>query len=180
MSQLISEVIATGGRSLEEEEQWQRSLQERKGETGGILGVDLICFHQSVFIRGILEKYRAQHAFTLEGRRVGELRMKFQKKEYVFILDFWKDEAPAALQEEAERLAKQKAEAAYLIVLSANPYGETESRLDLIDRLTGVEPRASVYRFGARTDDGEDFEFWAGGWKVDNKPPPAAERAAPG
>ncbi len=175
MSELISEFIATGGRSLEEEEQWQRSVQESKGEAGGILGVNQICFHPYVFIRGILEKYRAKHAFTLEGRRVGELTVKFQKKSYFFILDFWKDEPLAPLQEEVDRLSREKAET-YLIVLSANPYGETESKLSLIDGLTGVEPRASVYRFGAKTDEGEDFEFWVGGWKVEKKG--ATERAA--
>jgi hypothetical protein len=169
MYELIAELIATGGRALEEEEQWQRSLQESKGEAGGILGVDLLCYHQTVFIREIYKKYRAKHAFTLEGRRVGELTVKVQKKkQYFLILDFWKDEPLAPLQEEVDRLSMQKAEA-YLIVLSANPYGETESKLSLIDRLAGVESRASVYRFGAKTDEGEDFEFWVGGWRVEKK-----------
>jgi hypothetical protein len=179
MSEFISDFIATGGRSLEEEEQWQRSLQERKGEAGGILGVDQICYHAYLFIRGILGKYRAKHAFTLERRRVGELTVKFQRKEYFFILDFWKEEPLAPLQQEVNRLATQKAEA-YLIVLSANPQGETESRLHLIDELAGVEPRASVYRFGAQTDEGEDFEFWVGGWRVEKKHQASTEHAGAG
>ena len=174
MSELVSEIVATGGRSVEEEEQWQRSVQEGKGEAGGILGVNQICFHQYVFIRGILEKYRAKHAFTREGRRVGELTVKIQKKRHFFILDFWKDEPLKPLQEEVDRLSKQKAEA-YLIVLSANPYGETESKLRLIDGLAGLEPRAGIYRFGARTDEGGDVEFWVGGWKIEKKPQGATE-----
>ncbi|HZZ60621.1 MAG TPA: hypothetical protein VFE63_05535 [Roseiarcus sp.] len=175
MSQLISEIIATGGRALEEEEQWQRSVQEGKGEAGGILGVNVICFHPYVFIRAILTNYRAKHAFTVEGRRVGELKVKIQKKQYFFIVDFWKDEPLAPLQESVERLAKQKAEAC-LIVLSANRYGETESRLRLIDGLAGLESREGVYRFGAKTDEGEDVEFWVGGWKVEKKPKGATAR----
>ena len=107
MAELIPEFIATGGRSLEEEEQWQRSVLKSKGEAGGILGVNQICFHPYLFIRGILGKYRAKHAFTLEGRRVGELTVKLQKKQYFFILDFWKDEPLAPLQEEVDRLSRQ-------------------------------------------------------------------------
>lgn len=179
MSQLISEIIATGGRELEEEEQWQRSVQAGKGEAGGILGVNVICFHPWVFIRAILPNYRAKHSFTLEGRRVGELKVKIQKKEYFFIVDFWKDDPLAPLQEEVERLAKQKAEAC-LIVLSANPYGETEGRLRLIDGLNGVEPIEGVYRFGAKTDEGVDVEFWVGGWRVEKKPQGATEPTAAG
>ena len=169
MPRIVSELISIGGRSLEDEEQFQRSVLERQGAVGGILGVNLTCFPQYVFSRAILPKYHSKLEFTLDGRRVGELEVKFQRKKYFFILDYWKEEPLAPLQEDVDRLSKQKAEA-YLLVFSANPYGETEGRLRLIDGLSGVERTANVHRFGAKTDEGEDSEFWVGGWKVASKP----------
>ncbi len=165
MFQLVSEIISIGGRSLEKEEQFLRSVQECKGKVGGILGVNLICFPQYVFGRAILPKYHSKLEFTLDGRRVGELNVKVQKRKYFFIMDYWREEPLAPLQGDVGRLAKQKANA-FLLVFSANPYGETEGKLRLVDGLPGVERTASVHRFGAQTEKGEDYEFWVGAWRV--------------
>ncbi len=165
MSQLVSEILSIGGQSLEQEEQFLRWFSERKGEVGGLLRVDLICFPQYVFGRAIVPTYSSTLKFTLEGRRVGELKVKYHRNEYFFIMDYWADESLAPLQDDADRLATQKAEA-YLLVFSANPYGETEGRLRLIDGLSGVEPRTSLYRLGAQTEKGETYEFWVGAWRV--------------
>jgi hypothetical protein len=165
MSQLVSELLSIGGRSLEEEERWLRSDARRRGGHGGLLTIDRICFCQYVFGRAILPKYKSTFEFTLDGRRVGELGVKFERKHYFFILDHWKDEPLAPLQDDVDRLAKQKAEA-YLMVFAANPHGETEDRLRLVDALAGIGPRAGVHRFGAQTENGENYEFWVGGWRV--------------
>ena len=57
----------------------------------------------------------------------GNSSVKFERRRYFFILDHWKDEPLLPLQDHVERLAGQKAEA-YLLVFSANPYGETERK----------------------------------------------------
>ena len=168
MSELLSELLSTGGRSLEQEEVWLRSEARYKGGRGGILAIDEICFCPYVFGRAIPPKFDAKLRFTLDGRRVGELAVTLGRKRFALILDHWKDEPRAALQEDVDRLAKQKAEA-FLLVLSANPCGQTESRMDLIDALPGVGPRTSVYRFSAETGQGEEYEFWVGAWPVARK-----------
>lgn len=171
MSQLVSEIVSVGGGSLEREEQFLRSVSERKGEVGGLLRVNLICFHQYVFGRALVPKYRTQLQFPLEGRRVAELSVQVRRSRYFFIMDYWRDEPLAPLQEEADRLAATQKAEAYLLVLSANPYGETEGKLALIDGLAGVEPKTAVYRLAAQTEKGEDYEFWVGAWHVPRRPP---------
>lgn len=166
MTQFVSEILSIGGESLEREERFLRELSKRKGETGGLLRVDLICFPQYVFGRVVKPKFRATLEFTLEGRRVGELAVKIKRNAYFFIMDYWKDEPLAPLQDDVDRLAQQKKVEAYLLVFAANPFGETEGRMSLIDGLSGVEPRTGVYRFGAQTEKGEDHEFWVGAWRV--------------
>ncbi len=165
MSQLVSKLLSVGGRSLEREEDWLRSDAERRGRQGGILTIDEICFCQYVFGRAILPEFDSTLEFTRDGRRVGELSVKFERRRYFFILDHWKDEPLLPLQDHVERLAGQKAEA-YLLVFSANPYGETDQRTRLVDGLRGVEPRAGIHRFGARIESGEDYEFWVGAWRA--------------
>ena len=100
---------------------------------------------------------------------MGELSVKIKRDAYFFIMDYWKDEPLAPLQDDVDRLAQQKTVEAYLLVFAANPYGETEGRMSLIDGLSGVEPRTSVYRFGAQTEKGENYEFWVGAWRVPRK-----------
>ena len=165
MSQLVPQLLSLGGLSLEREEEYLRSDAERRGGRGGILTIDEICFCQYVFGRVIPPEFDATLEFTREGRRVGEIRVKFERKPYFFILDHWKDEPLPPLQDHVERLAGQKAEAC-LLVFSANPYGETEERTRLVDGLPGVGPRAGIHRFGAETENGEIREFWVGAWPV--------------
>ncbi len=165
MSELVPQLLSIGGRSLEREEDWLRTEAERKGGRGGILTIDEICFVQYVFGRAILPQFDSRLEFTRDGRRVGELRVTFERKRYVFILEHWKDEPLLPLQDHVDRLARQKAEA-FLMVLSANPYAETESRLRAVEGLRGVGPRAGVHRFRTQTEQGEDHEFWVGAWPV--------------
>ncbi len=165
MTQLVSQLLSIGGRSLEQEEDWLRSDAARKGQHGGILTIDQICFCQYVFARAVLPKFHSTLEFTRDGRRVGELSVRHERKHYFFILDHWKDEPLLPLQDHVDRLAEHKAEA-YLLVFSGNPYGETEGKTRLVDGLPGVEPRASIHRFAAQTDKGEDHEFWVGAWRV--------------
>ena len=120
MSQLVSQLLSIGGRSLEREEDWLRSDAERKGQHGGILTIDEICFCQYVFVRAILPEFDSTLEFTREGRRVAELGVKYERKHYFFILDHWKDEPVLPLQDHVDRLARQKPET-YLLVFSANP-----------------------------------------------------------
>jgi hypothetical protein len=165
MSELLPQLLSIGGRSLEREERWLRTEAERKGRRGGLLAIDVICFPQYVFGRAILPEFDSRLQFTREGRRVGELRVAFERRRYLFVLEHWKDEPLLFLQDHVDRLAREKAEA-YLLVLSANLYGETEGRLRAVDALPGLGPRAGVHRFSAQTDQGEDHEFWAAAWPV--------------
>jgi hypothetical protein len=170
MSQLVSQLLSIGGRSLEREEDWLRSDAARKGQHGGVITIDDICFCQYVFVRAILPEYRSTLEFTREGRRVAELAVAYERKHHFFILDHWKDEPVLPLQDHVDRLARQKPEA-YLLVFSANPYGETEGKMRLVDGLAGVGERVAVHRFPAQTEKGEDTEFWVGAWRVPRQRP---------
>jgi hypothetical protein len=165
MSELVPQLLSIGGRSLEREEDSLRTEAERKGRRGGILTIDEICFVQYVFGRAILPEFDSRLEFTRDGRRVGELRVTFERKRYVFILEHWKDEPLFPLQDHVDRLARQKGEA-FLVVFSANPHAETESRLRAVEGLQGVGPRFGIHRFRAQTEQGEDHEFWVGAWPV--------------
>lgn len=166
MSQLLSDIVAIGGRSLEQEEQSLRKQSERKGETGGLLTVDLICFRPYVFLRAILPRYNAQHAFTRDGRRVGELTVRFERRNYFFVLDHWNDEPVEVLEVALDRLSGRKGES-YLIVSSANRFGATEERQRLVAALDGVAAEVmGEYRFPAATANGEELEFWVAAWRA--------------
>jgi len=165
MPHLLSDIIAVGCGSLEREEQYLRRETERKGQAGGLLAIDLICFCQYVFVRAILPRYKATIAFTREGRRVGELSVKSERRPYFLILDHWKDEPVDVLEAAVDRLAGQKAEA-YLLVLSANRHGETEGRQRLVAGLEGVAEKTAEHRFPARAASGEELEFWVAAWRV--------------
>ena len=166
MSRLLSDIFALGCASLEREEQFLRGQAERDGQVGGLLAVDDICFCQYVFIRAVLPKFHATHAFTREGRRVGELVVKHDRKQHCFlVLDHWKDEPADVLEAAVDRLAGQKAEA-YLVVISANRFGETEERQRLVEGLGGVGEKAAERRFPARTASGEENELWVAAWRV--------------
>jgi hypothetical protein len=166
MSQLLTDIIAIGCRSLEQEEQSLRRETERKGQAGGLIAIDLICFCPYVFLRAVLPKYDAKHEFTREGRRVGELAVKFERKSYYLILDHWKDEPVDVLQAAVDRLALRRKAEACLIVLSANQYGETEGRQRLVDGLKGVAEKTNEHRFPTRAANGEELEFCVAAWRV--------------
>lgn len=169
MSQLLSDIMAIGGRSLEQEEQFLRRQTERKGQAGGLLAVDLICFCPYVFLRAVLPKYNSKHEFTREGRRVAELAVKFERKNYSLVLDHWKDEPVDVLHGAVDRLTGKKAEA-YLIVFSANRKAETEERQRLVEGLEGVGEKAAEHRFPALDASGEELEFWVAAWRAPRRP----------
>lgn len=173
MSQFVSELISIGGQSLEKEDQFVQSVSERRGEIGGVLIVKWDCFYQYVFGRALLGKYDTQLRFNNEEHCFAELKVKFKRKQYFFIMEHWKAGAPLTpLKEQVDKLAKYSN--AYLLVFSANPCGQTEENLDLIDGLKGAEGRAGLHRFRTRDAKGEDYEFWVGGWHV-----PGLQSAAP-
>ncbi len=132
--QFVSKILEIGCRSLEREERSLRADAERRGQAGGLLTIDLVCFCQYVFIRAVLPEYKSSHEFTREGRRVGQLAIKYERKNYFLVLDHWKEEPVDVLQDGVDRLARQKSEA-YLLVLSANRYGESEGRQRLVEGL---------------------------------------------
>jgi hypothetical protein len=166
MSRFVSEIISIGGRELEKEDQFQQSFFERRGEVGGVLRINMACWPQYVFGRAILPNYDANLEFDNNERCFAELRVKFERKNYFFILEYWKEgESLTPLTESVDRLAKNSARA-YLLVFSANPSGQTEEHLRLIDGLSGVGERISMHRFRTKNTAGEDREFWIGGWHV--------------
>jgi hypothetical protein len=166
MSRFVSEIISIGGQELEREDEFQQWFFGRRGEAGGVLRINLACWPQYVFGRAILPKYDAKLEFDNNERCFAELRVKFERKNYFFTLEYWKEgESLTPLTESVDRLAKNSARA-YLLVFSANPSGQTEEHLRLIDGLSGVGDRASAHRFRTKNDKGEDYEFWIGGWHV--------------
>ena len=169
MSQFVSEIISTGGRELEKEDQFQQSFFERRGEVGGVLRINLPCWPQYVFGRAILPKYDAKLQFYNNHRCFAELKVKFERKNYWFVMEKWKEGEPLGpLTEAVDRLAKSPA-GAYLLVFSASPFGQTEGHLHRIDGLPRLENRTNVHRFRTKNDKGEDYEFWIGGWRVASK-----------
>jgi hypothetical protein len=167
MSEIVSEIISTGGRSLEKEDEFELWYSARKGGAGGILAVKQACYFQYVFGRAILPKYKAELKFHNEERCFAELKVKVdRKKKLLFMMESWRDgESLAPLTENVEALAKHPA-GAYLLVFSANPPGQTEGRLGLIDGLSGVGNRTDVHRFLTKSTQGEDREFWIGCWQA--------------
>ena len=165
MSQFASELISIGGRELEKEDQFQRSLSVRRGEVGEVLRIDLACWHQYVFGRAILPKYDAKLKFYNDDRCYAELEVKLERKNYNFIMEYWEEgESVTSLTESIDKLADYSTRA-YLLVFSANPSGRTEGQLRLIDGLSGLENRTSVHWFRTKNEKGEDYEFWIGGWR---------------
>lgn len=166
MSDLLAEIIAIGGAELEREDEFEQWFFGNKGESGGVLRIDMPCWRQYVFGRVLLAKYHPELRFFNEDRCFGELKIKFQRKKYFFILENWtQDEPLKALTESVDRLAKYSGKA-FLLVFSANPFGHTEDHLARIDGLPGVESRGSVHRFRTKNEQGEDYEYWIGGWSV--------------
>ena len=164
MSQFVSEIIAIGGRELEREEEFQQWFFRRRGEVGGVLRINLPCWRQYVFGRAILPKYKAKLQFYNNEHCFAELTVKFERKNYLFIMEKWQEGEPlTALTESIGKLAKHSPEA-YLLVFSASPIGQTERHLDLIDGLPGLRNRTSLHRFRTKNEKGEDYEFWIGGW----------------
>ena len=178
MSQLLSDIVAIGCGSLEQEEQFLRRETERKGQAGGLIAINLIGYCPYVFLRAVLPKYNAKHAFDREGRRVAELAVKFRRKNHLLILDHWKDEPADVLEAAVDRLAREKAEA-YLIVLSANRQGETDRRQRLVEGLEGVAEKTAEHRFPTLSASGEQLEFWVAAWRVPRRWD-AREGAEPG
>ena len=166
MSQLVSEIITTGGRELEKENEFQQWFFGRRGEAGGMLRIKLPCWHQYVFGRAILPKHYADLRFYNNERCFAELEVKFERKKYLFVMETCQEgESLAPLTEAVDRLAKSSADVT-LLVFSANPFGQTEEFLSRIDGLSGVEGRSGVHRFRTKNDKDEDYEFWVGGWRV--------------
>ena len=167
MSEIVSEIISTGGRSLEKEDEFERWYSTRKGEAGGVLAVKQACYFQYVFGRAILPKYKAELEFHNEERCFANLRVKLdRKKKLLFMMESWRDgESLTPLTESVEALAKHPA-GAHLLVFSANLPGQTEDRLGLVDGLSGVGSRTHVHRFLTKSVEGEDREFWIGCWQV--------------
>jgi hypothetical protein len=174
MSDFVSELIAIGGRSLEQDEEYLKSVFARKGEVGGLLRVNVdvvICYYQIVFARVILPKYRAKLQFRYEGRREGELAIKRGRNRYFLVLDHWREDTTAPIQKNVDDLAtRNEKDEACLVVFSANADGETEERLALIDGLPGIGDRAGAHRIRTRNEKGEDCEFWIVGWHVPRRP----------
>jgi hypothetical protein len=178
MSQLISEIISTGGRELEREDEFQQWFFGSRGEAGGVLRIKLPCWRQYVFGRAILPKYHADLQFHNNERCFAELEVKFERKKYLFVMEKWQEGEPQApLTEAVDRLAKSSADAT-LLVFSANPFGQTEEFLRRIDGLPGVEGRSGVHRFPTKNDKDEDYEFWVGGWRVASRRSAATGRRA--
>jgi len=170
MPQFVSQLISIGGQSLEKEDQFLQSVHARRGEDGGVLRVKLGCFYQYVFGRALLRNYDCQLRFEYEERCFAKLKVKFDRKNYFFLMENWKGGEPlTSLKEGVDRLAKCSNEA-YLLVFSAGPYGQTEGNLHLLDGLTGAENRVGGHRFRTKDVKGEDYEFWIGGWHVPRKP----------
>ena len=165
MPDLLSEILLLGGGSLEREDQFELSYSARKGLVGGILAVKQACFFQYVFGRAVLPKYKAELQFHNNGRCFAELRVKFQRKTFLFLMESWKGgEDLAPLTEDLDRLANHSA-GGWLLVFSASPPGQTEARLDQIDGLPGLGGRVGEHRFLTKSENGEDYEFWVGAWQ---------------
>lgn len=167
MSDVVSDIIAIGGDSLEREDAFEESFSARRGEVGGVLAVRQPCYFQYVFGRAILPKYKAELKFHNKERCFAVLQVKHaRKKKLNFLMESWKDgESLAPVTESVDRLAKDST-GGYLLVFSANPPSQTEGRLRLVDGLPGVGSRTGEHRFPTKNQQGEDYEFWVVAWQV--------------
>ncbi len=169
MPQFVSQLISIGGQSLEKEDQFLQSVSERKGEVGGVLRVRWDCYYQYVFGRAIITQYDSELRFNNDDRCFAELRVQLKREVYFFVMEHWKEGEPLTrLKQQVEQLAKYS-NGAYLLVFSANPCGQTEGNVHLVDGLAGAENRASVHCFRTKDAKGDDYEFWIGGWRVPGK-----------
>ena len=131
------------------------------------MAVRQACYFQYVFGRAILPKYKAELIFHNKERCFAELRVKLdRKKKLFFMMESWKDgESLAPVTESIDRLAKNST-GGYLLVFSANPPGQTEGRLRLVDGLSEIGSRTGEHRFPTKNQQGEDCEFWVVAWQV--------------
>lgn len=163
MNDLLTDVIAIGGRALEAEDVKLRAIYKSRGQHGGLLRTDFERYYQFVVWRSLVEKYDAQIEFSCEGFPV-DLTVN-SNGQHIFEMKNWREEHTTRLSSDIRRLQNFHT-GGYLLVFSNNPPDLTVENLDLIGQLPGISSNPAIHRFMAEYLTGKPFEFWFAGWQV--------------
>ena len=179
--EVLSGVVALGGKGLEAEDRVIRGYVAARGESGGILRRQDERYYQHVVWRSVLARWNA----LLERNPLGagkqiDLEVMNDGTPHYFEMECWLSKSGKrelkGIRTDVEMVGRRPN--GYMLVFSANPPGTTKENLAWLEsqhRNPGEaqsagpglrEDSREIHMFLTQDAKGDEVEFWIAGWAI--------------